>query len=33
MNWLRSSVAYEFMPDEVLIESDGGHKKNPFPLI
>lgn len=31
MNWLRSSVAYEFMPDGVLIESDGGHKKNPSP--
>lgn len=33
MNWLRSSVAYEFMPDGVLIESDGGHKKKTFPLI
>lgn len=29
MIWLRSSVACEFMPDGVLIESDGGHKKKP----
>lgn len=28
MNWLRSSVAYEFMADGILIEFDGGHKKN-----
>lgn len=32
MNWLRSSVAYEFMADGILIEFDGGHKKT-FPLI